>query len=409
MSSLAARYRADFPILAQTVNGSPLVYLDNAASTQRPEVVIEEISRYYREDHANVHRGLHTLSTRATAGYETARERVARFLSAPSADSVVFTRGTTEAINLVATVWGLSTLRPGDVILLTELEHHANLIPWQVVAAKTGARLHFLPIKDETGEIDWADLEKLTHSLPVRLIALTHISNSLGCINPINEVTRIARREGIVTLIDAAQSAGHCPLNVVEIDCDFLVFSGHKCCAPTGIGVLYARPGLLDDLPPYQTGGEMIVSVTYEGAQWKPLPHRLEAGTPAIAEAFGLAKALEYLDDVGRVAIAENDHEFGQHAAEALREIPTVRVFGPKGERAGIVSFQLGSIHPHDLVAFADQFGVAMRGGHHCTQPLMHRLGVKGTARASFYFYNEPSEITDLVKVVHAARKYFGD
>jgi cysteine desulfurase / selenocysteine lyase len=409
MSSLAARYRADFPILAQTVNGSPLVYLDNAASTQRPEVVIEEISRYYREDHANVHRGLHALSTRATAGYEAAREGVARFLGAPSADSVVFTRGTTEGINLVATVWALNSLRTDDVILLTELEHHANLIPWQVVAAKTGARLHFLPIKDDTGEIDWADLEKLTRSLPIRLIALTHISNSLGCINPINEVTRIARQQGIVTLIDAAQSAGHCPLNVAEIDCDFLVFSGHKCCAPTGIGVLYARPGLLDDLPPYQTGGEMIVSVTYESAQWKPLPHRLEAGTPAIAEAFGLAKALDYLDGVGRSAIAENDHEFGQHAAEALREIPGVRVFGPKGERSGIVSFQVGSIHPHDLVAFADQFGVAMRGGHHCTQPLMHRLGVKGTARASFYFYNQPSEITDLVKVVQAARKYFGD
>jgi cysteine desulfurase / selenocysteine lyase len=406
---LADRYRADFPILFQQVNGHPLVYLDNAASTQRPSAVIEELSRYYREDHANVHRGLHALSNRATALYEQARASTARYINAPTTESIVFTRGTTEGINLVAESWGSRNLRPGDLVVLTEMEHHANLIPWQIVTRKTGARLQFLPIQGDTGAIEWSQLEDLCQKGDVRMIALTHISNSLGCINPIEQVCQTARRYGAITLIDAAQSAGHAPLDVGAIGCDFLVFSGHKCCGPTGIGVLFGRETLLQSMDPYQTGGEMIVSVDWTEGKWKPAPHRFEAGTPHIAGAIGLAKALEYLESIGRKKIEESDHFFGTVAAERLRELPSLRLLGPVADRAGIVSFQLGSIHAHDLVAFADQHGVALRGGHHCTQPLMRKLGLTGSARASFYFYNTESELDRLVTVLHAAAKYFGD
>jgi cysteine desulfurase/selenocysteine lyase len=406
---LADRYRADFPILSQEVNGHPLVYLDNAASTQRPTAVIEELARYYRQDHANVHRGLHALSNRATALYEKARAVVAGYLNAKKVESVVFTRGTTEGINLVAESWGSRNLRPGDLVVLTEMEHHANLIPWQIITRKTGAALRFLPIQGDSGAIEWSRLEELCQSGKVRLIALTHISNSLGCINPIKEVCQTAKKYGAVTLVDAAQSAGHAPLDVEEIGCDFLVFSSHKCCGPTGIGVLYGREELLNSMDPYQTGGEMIVSVDWNEAKWKPSPHRFEAGTPHIAGAIGLAKALEYLESIGRRKIEESDHFFGTVTAERLREIPKMRLLGPAADRAGIVSFQLGSIHAHDLVAFADQYGIALRGGHHCNQPLMRKLGLTGSARASFYLYNTEAEIDRLVSVLDAAAKYFGD
>ena len=406
--SLAERFRADFPILDQTVNGHPLVYLDNAASTQRPASVIDELSRYYRHDHANVHRGLHALSNRATALYENARQRVATFLNAEHAESIVFTRGTTESINLVASSWAGNELRPGDGILLTQMEHHANLIPWQIVARRTGAKLHFLTVTGDEGAIDWSQLDTILTNNPIRIVALTHISNSLGRINPVAEVCRTAHQHGAVTLVDAAQSAGHMPLDVRAIDCDFLAFSGHKCCGPTGIGVLYGRTSLLEKMEPYQTGGEMIVSVSFEGAEWKPPPQRFEAGTPHIAGAIGLSAALDYLDRVGRNSIQENDHYFGNLAATRLREIPDLRVFGPLNERAGIVSFQLGEIHAHDLVAFADQHGLALRGGHHCNQPLVRKLGLHATARASFYLYNTESELDRLVEVLHAAAKYFG-
>jgi cysteine desulfurase/selenocysteine lyase len=408
-AGLADQYRADFPILAQEVNGHPLVYLDNAASTQRPTAVIEELARYYREDHANVHRGLHALSNRATELYENARNVAARYLRAKKAESIVFTRGTTEGINLVAESWARRNLRPGDLVVLTEMEHHANLIPWQIAARKTGATLRFLPIQGDTGAIEWTELEALCQQGNVRLIALTHISNSLGCINPIKQVCQTAKRYGAVTLIDAAQSAGHAPLDVEAIGCDFLVFSGHKCCGPTGIGVLYGREELLDSMEPYQTGGEMIVSVDWNEAKWKPAPHRFEAGTPHIAGAIGLAKALEYLEAIGRNKIEASDHFFGTAAAERLRELPKLRLLGPDADRAGIVSFQLGSIHAHDLVAFADQYGVALRGGHHCNQPLMRKLGLMASARASFYFYNTEGEIDRLVTVLREAAKYFGD
>jgi cysteine desulfurase / selenocysteine lyase len=405
--TLAERFRADFPILDQTVHGKPLAYLDNAASTQHPVKVIEEISRYYRESHANVHRGLHALSSRATELYEHARQRVAAYLNSESPDSIVFTRGTTEAINLVAYAW-TDRLKPGDGILLTEMEHHANLIPWQIAVHRTGAKLHFLAINGDEGQIDWAQLESILEHQPIRILALTHISNSLGCINPVAEVCRIARQHGVITLVDAAQSAGHMPLDVQAIGCDFLAFSGHKCCGPTGIGVLYGRKELLDQMPPYQTGGEMIVSVNFEGAEWKPAPHRFEAGTPHIAGAIGLGAALDYLDSVGRKEIQENDHYFGAQAAARLREIPKLRLLGPRGERAGIASFQLGNIHAHDVVAFADQQGIALRGGHHCNQPLIRKLGLIATARASFYLYNTEIELDRLVRVLHSAIAYFG-
>jgi cysteine desulfurase/selenocysteine lyase len=404
----ANKYRADFPILDQKVNGHPLVYLDNAASTQHPDCVIDEIARYYREDHANVHRGIHALSSRSTKLYEDARSSVSKFLGADSSDSVIFTRGTTDGINLVASSWGSSHIGPADTVLITEMEHHANLIPWQIITRKTGATLQYLPIEGDESNIDWSVLERRLEEGNVRLIAFTHISNSLGCVNPAKEICAVARRHGVVTLVDAAQSAGHAPINVQELGCDFLVFSGHKCCGPTGIGALYGRPERLADLEPYQFGGEMISRVTFESAEWKPGPHRFEAGTPHIAGAIGLAVALEYLDKIGRTAIQLYDHHLGQLAYERLSTLPGIRILGPRTGRAGLVSFQLGSIHAHDLVAYADQFGVAMRGGHHCTQPLMRKLGLRATARASFYFYNTESEVDRLIEVLGNAIRYFG-
>jgi cysteine desulfurase/selenocysteine lyase len=404
----ATNYRADFPILDQEVNGFPLVYLDNAASTQHPNCVIDEIARYYRKDHANVHRGIHELSTRSTKLYEAARVRASKFLGAASPDSVIFTRGTTEGINLVASSWGGAHLRPGDTILITEMEHHANLIPWQVIARKTGASLRYLPIEGDTGHVDWSVLEHRLRDEHVRILAFTHISNSLGCINPVKEICSISRRYDVATLVDAAQSAGHTPIDVQELQCDFLVFSGHKCCGPTGIGVLYGRPEILADLEPYQFGGEMISRVTFESAEWKSGPHRFEAGTPHIAGAVGLAVALDYLEKIGRPAIEVWDHHLGRLAYERLATLPGIRILGPVNERAGLVSFQLGTIHAHDLVAYANQFGVAMRGGHHCNQPLMRKLGLQATARASFYFYNTESEIDRLVTVLRDAIRYFG-
>ena len=404
----ASRHRADFPILDQKVNGHRLVYLDNAASTQHPNCVIDEIGRYYREDHANVHRGIHELSARSTKLYEEARTTISTYLGAASSDSIIFTRGTTEGINLVASSWGSAHLGPGDTVLITEMEHHANLIPWQIITRKTGATLQYLPIEGDEGHVDWLALEHRLQETRVRLIAFTHISNSLGCINPAKEICSVAQRHGVATLVDAAQSAGHAPINVQELGCDFLVFSGHKCCGPTGIGVLYGKPELLADLEPYQFGGEMISRVTFESAEWKPGPHRFEAGTPHIAGAIGLATALDYLEKIGRPAIQAYDHHLGRLAYEKLGTLPGIRILGPRTERAGLVSFQLGSIHAHDLVAYANQFGVAMRGGHHCTQPLMRKLGLRATARASFYFYNTESEIDRLIEVLEDAVRFFG-
>ena len=397
--------RADFPILDQEVRGKPLIYFDNAASSQKPRAVIEAISHYYERDNANVHRGLHELSSRATDAYEGARAKVAKYLNAASAEEVVFTRGTTEAINLVAQTWGAKFVREGDVILLTEMEHHSNLVPWQMLAERTGARLRFLPILED-GTLDLARLGEFLTS-EVKIFAFTHISNSLGTINPAAELCRAARAVGAVTLVDAAQSIGHVPLDVREMGCDFLVFSGHKMCAPTGSGALYGRAELLDAMPPWHGGGEMIVTVSYERSTYKKAPARFEAGTPNIAGAVGLGAAVDYIEGIGRAAIFEHDLALTRHALARLGELPGVHVQGPRDRRGGLVGFTMDAAHPHDLTTFADQHGLALRGGHHCNMPLMKKLRLPGTTRASFYFYNTKAEVDRMADILAEAVRFF--
>ena len=398
--------RDDFPILNQNVHGSPLIYFDNAATSQKPRPVLETLRHYYEHDNANVHRGIHELSNRATTAFEAARARAAKFIKARSAEEIVFTRGTTEGINLVAAAWGAKNIKAGDKILLTEMEHHSNIVPWQLLAERVGAKLIYFPI---TGDIGLLDLNRLDEWLTgdVKLFAMTHISNSLGTINPLAELCARARKLGITTLVDAAQSAGHRPLDVQELGCDFLAFSGHKMCGPTGIGILYGRQEVLEQMPPYQGGGEMILSVDFQESTWKHAPHRFEAGTPDISGAIGLHAAMDYLDQIGRHKIAEHDQELGTYAYAKLSNMKGVRLFGPHIGRAGLVSFTLKDIHAHDVVTVADQRGVALRGGHHCNQPLMRRLGVDSTARASFYFYNTTEEIDRFVEVLGEIQKFF--
>jgi len=398
--------RAEFPILDQTVHGHPLIYLDNAATTQKPRAVIAALSRYYERDNANVHRAIHELSSRATNAYEAARARAARYLNAASPDEIIFTRGTTESINLVAYVF-TPRLRPGDAILVTEMEHHSNLVPWQLLAQRTGARLLFVPVTGDDGQLDLSRLDELLAS-NVKLFAFTHISNSLGTINPAAELCARARRHGVITLVDAAQSVGHLPLDVAALGCDFLAFSGHKMAGPTGIGVLYGRSALLESLDPFQGGGEMIASVQFDHSTWNKVPHKFEAGTPDIAGAVGLHAAMDYLDAVGRPAIAAHDEALARLAYDRLRGVPGIRLLGPPGARGGLVGFALAGVHAHDVVTFADQEGIALRGGHHCTQPLLRKLGVPATTRASFYLYNTPAEVERLVTVIHQAARFFG-
>ncbi len=397
--------REDFPILHEHARGHPLIYFDSAATSQKPRAVIEALRHYYEHDNANVHRGLHELSARATEAYENSRQRVAQYLGTASADEIVFTRGTTESINLVAQTWGGKFLRAGDVILLTEMEHHSNLVPWQLLAEKTGATLRFVPVRlDGTLELD--QLPSLLTS-DVKLFAFTHISNSLGTINPVAELCLKARAVGALTLVDAAQSAGHLPINVQELGCDFLALSGHKMCGPTGIGALYGRAEVLDAMPPWHGGGEMIVSVTLEKSTFKKAPHRFEAGTPNIAGAIGLAAAIDYLERIGRSEIFEHDARLAGYAVERLAELPGIRLLGPSGKRGAIVGFVMEAAHPHDLTTFADQQGLALRGGHHCNQPLMRKFGLPGTTRASFYFYNTMAEIDRMIEILHAAARFF--
>ena len=400
--------RTDFPILDQRVHGQPLLYLDNAATSQKPRVVLDALRSYYEHDNANVHRGIHELSNRATAGFEAARTRAATFLNARSPDEIIFTRGTTEGINLVAQAWGAKHVQAGDRILLTEMEHHSNIVPWQLLAARTGAKLSFVPVTGDIGLLDLARLDEVL-TREVKLFAMTHISNSLGTINPVTELCARARKLGVTTLVDAAQSAGHRPLDVQDLGCDFLALSGHKMCGPTGIGVLYGRQEVLETMPPYQGGGEMILSVDFHHSTWKPAPHRFEAGTPDISGAVGLHAAMDYLDNLGRARIAEHDQELGAYAYAALSQLKGIRLFGPHIGRAGLVSFLLDQVHAHDLVTLADQRGIALRGGHHCNQPLMRKLGVESTARASFYFYNTTAEIDRLAEVLIEIQKFFGD
>jgi cysteine desulfurase/selenocysteine lyase len=397
--------RKDFPILDQEVHGHPLIYFDNAATSQKPRAVLDAIRHYYEHDNANVHRGLHELSSRATEAYENARQCVATYLGAGSADEIVFTRGTTESINFVAQAWGGKFLRAGDVILLSEMEHHSNLVPWQLLAERSCARLRFVPVCED-GTLALDQLPQLL-TPEVKLFAFTHISNSLGTINPVADLCRRARAVGALTLVDAAQSAGHLPIDVQELGCDFLAFSGHKMCAPTGIGALYGRAEILESMPPWQGGGEMIVNVTLEKSTFKKAPHRFEAGTPNIAGAIGLGAAINYLESIGRQAIFEHDSKLAAYAAEQLAELPGMRVLGPKNERGALVGFVMEGVHPHDLTTFADQNGLALRGGHHCNQPLMRKFGLPGTTRASFYCYNTIAEIDRMMEILRAAVRFF--
>jgi len=423
-----AKLRADFPILDQQVHGKPLIYFDNAATSQKPRAVIDALVHYYERDNANVHRGIHELSNRATHGYEVARARAAKFINARSADEIIFTRGTTEGINLVANSWGAKNLKSGDVILLTEMEHHSNLVPWQMLAQRTGAKLAFVPVTGDEGLLDLSKLDALL-TKQVKVFAMVHISNSMGTVNPVADLCARARKLGITTLVDGAQSAGHMPVDVQAIGCDFFAFSGHKICGPTGIGVLWGRPELLDAMPPYQGGGEMILSVEYQKTEFKKAPHRFEAGTPDISGPIGLHAAMDYLDAIGRENIWRHDQELANYAYEQLAALKNIRLFGPKvarasrpfdsnsqltggtpvplQNRAGLVSFLIKDVHAHDVVTLADQAGVALRGGHHCTQPLMHKLGVESTARASFYFYNTKAEVDRFVEVVKEIQKFF--
>ena len=400
-----AAIRAEFPILDQNVGEHPLVYFDNAASSQKPRAVIDALTHYYEHDNANVHRGLHELSTRATEAFEAARVRVAKFIGAATAEEIVFTRGTTEGINLVAQAWGGKFLESGDVILLTEMEHHSNLVPWQLLAERTGARLRFVPVSDD-GRLVLDDLGSLL-TPEVKLFAFTHISNSLGTINPVAELCAAARKVGAVSLVDGAQSAGHLPVNVREMGCDWYAFSGHKMCAPTGSAALYGRAEILEATPPWQGGGEMIVSVSYEKSTFKPAPARFEAGTPNIAGAIGLAAACDYLDAIGRDRIFAHDLALTRHAIGRLEEIPGIRVLGPREERGGLAGFVAEWAHPHDLTTYANEYGIALRGGHHCNQPLMRKMGLPGTNRASFYFYNTESEVDRMIDVLAKARTFF--
>jgi cysteine desulfurase/selenocysteine lyase len=403
-----AALRADFPILDQKVHGKPLIYFDNAATSQKPRAVIQALVHYYERDNANVHRGIHELSTRSTTAFEAARARAARFINARSADEIIWTRGTTEGINLVASTWGAKHLKPGDVILLTEAEHHSNIVPWQLLAQRTGAKVAYIPVTGDEGTLDLSKLDTLLTS-QVKLLSLVHISNSMGVVNPVAELCARARKLGIVTLVDGAQSAGHMPVDVQAIGCDFFAFSGHKICGPTGIGALYGRTEILEKLPPYQGGGEMILTVGYDKTEFKPAPHRFEAGTPDISGPIGLHAAMDYLDAIGRDNIWKHDQELANYAYDQLAALQNIRLFGPKQGRAGLVSFLLKDVHAHDVVTLADQGGVALRGGHHCTQPLMHKLGVESTARASFYFYNTKAEVDRFVEVVKEIQKFFAN
>jgi cysteine desulfurase/selenocysteine lyase len=387
-------------------DGRPLVYLDNAATSQKPRQVIDAISRFYTSENANIHRGLHYLSERATSAYDAAREKVARFLGAGSPSEIVFTRGTTEAINLVAQSWGRSNLRPGDDVLVTEMEHHANLVPWQVVCEQTGATFRAVPITDR-GELDLDAFDRLLTDR-TRLFAVGHVSNALGTVNPVRDLAARARARGAVVLVDGAQSAPHMAIDVSALGCDFFACSGHKLFGPTGIGVLYGRKAILDGMPPWQTGGDMIERVTLERTTWAEPPARFEAGTPPIAEVIGLAAAIDYVESVGLGAIGKWESELLARATELVGALPGVRLVGTAREKAGVLSFVLEGIHPHDVGTVLDDEGVAVRAGHHCAQPVMQRFGIPATVRASFAFYNTADEIEVLVRGVERARKVFG-
>jgi cysteine desulfurase / selenocysteine lyase len=399
------KIRADFPILKQQVHGKPLVYLDNAATTQKPQVVIDTLVDYYRCDNSNIHRGVHTLSERATEAYEQARASVKSFLNAQSVRGIIFVRGTTEAINLVAQTYGRTHVGSGDEVIISALEHHSNIVPWQILCQQQRAHLRIIPVNDR-GELELDELERMIGP-KTKLIAIAHVSNALGTINPVREIVALAHRNGIPVLVDGAQACPHLEVDVTNLDCDFYAFSGHKVYGPTGIGVLYGKPELLDTMPPYQGGGDMIASVTFEETLYNRLPYKFEAGTPDIAGAIGLGAAIEYVRAVGLDDIAAHEHRLLSYATEALSSIPGLRLIGTAKEKAAVLSFVLDGIHAHDIGTVLDQAGIAIRTGHHCAQPLMQRFGVPATARASLGLYNTAEEIDALVAGIHSVREVF--
>ena len=401
----AERIRSEFPILDQQVHGMPLAYLDNAATTQKPRQVIEEIDRYYREYNANIHRGVHTLSMKATEAFEGARGRVASFINAGSTREIIFVRGTTEAINLVAQSWGPGRLHPGDEILISAMEHHSNIVPWQMLCGQTGATLRVAPIND-AGELMMDEYERMLGE-KTRLVAVVHISNALGTINPVQRIVELARQHGAITLIDGAQAAAHAQIDVQALGCDFYAFSGHKLYGPTGIGVLWGREALLEEMPPWQGGGDMIKVVTFEQSQYNDLPYKFEAGTPDIAGVIGLGTAIDYVERLGVDEIAAYEQELLTYATEAALAVKGLRLIGTAAHKAAILSFVLDGIHPHDIGTILDHQGIAIRTGHHCAFPVMERFGVPATARASFAIYNTPVEVDRLIRGVEAARKVF--
>ncbi len=399
--------RQDFPILARQVHGKPLVYLDSGASSQKPVSVLEAMDRYYQTSHANVNRGVYVLSEEATAAMEQARVKVARFIKAKSARQIIFTRNTTESINLVAYSWGSANIRQGDTILLTEMEHHANLVPWQLLAARTGAKLEFVPFTED-GLLDQDEYTRLLDETRPKLVAFTAMSNVLGTITPAKAMTAQAHAAGAVVLVDGAQSVPHLPTDVGDLDCDFLAFSGHKMLGPTGVGVLYGRRDLLEAMPPFLTGGDMIRQVSLRSATWNDLPYKFEAGTPAIAETVGLGAAVDYLNALGMEFVQRHEQELVSYALERLSKVEGLTLYGPgAGKRGGVVSFTLADVHPHDLAQVLDGEGICVRAGNHCAQPLIEKLGVPATTRASFYIYTTPDEVDALAQALEKAKMIF--
>ena len=404
----ARKLRADFPILEQEIHGKPLAYLDSAVSAQKPRQVLDAIRTFYETSYGNVHRGVYTLSERATEGYEGARQKVAAFVNAPQSRELVFTRNATESINLVAYAWGLSTLGPGDLVVVTELEHHSNFVPWQYVAKRTGAGFRAIRLTD-AGELDLDCLDEISADSDVKVVAANYVSNALGTVNPVERLAAWAHEQGAVMVVDAAQAAPHRRVDVQALGCDFLAFSAHKMCGPTSVGALWGRHELLAKMEPFNLGGHMIRSVNLDETTWGDVPAKFEAGTQPIAEAVGFGAAVDYLEDVGLEAIEQHEHELVAYALERMADVPGITMYGPAPERrAGIVSFNLDGIHPHDVSQVLDYDGVAIRAGHHCCQPLMQRLGVAATNRASFYLYTIPEEIDRLVEGLHKVRKVFG-
>jgi cysteine desulfurase/selenocysteine lyase len=398
--------RRDFPILARTIHdGKPLVYLDNAATSQKPQVVIDAVADYYRAINSNVHRGLHQLAEQATEGYEAVRGKVAALIGAADARAIVYTRGTTESINLVAHGWGRKFIQAGDEIVLSEMEHHSNIVPWQLLAGERGATLRYIPMRED-GVLDLDAYRRLLGGR-VKLVSVTHMSNVVGTINPVREMVRWAHEAGAVFVVDAAQSVPHLPTDVQDLGCDFLAFSGHKMCGPTGIGVLYGRPDRLEEMNPFMGGGDMIHKVNWDHSTWAEVPYKLEPGTPNIAGVFGLGAAIDYLQAIGLAAIHAYETELIRYALQRLSEVPGLRIFGQAPERGGAISFVLPGIHAHDVAQFVDREGVAIRAGHHCAQPLLRKLGVPATGRASLYFYNLREEIDALVVALLKTQKFF--